>query len=742
MSDTGPPSAPLPALEESTDATREAIRALVTSPLPETVVVDGVALQVEGSTTGARVHVRVSWPRGSVRLRVGLVTASNQRRNPQDSGHQESLQVWTENGGREMAWNGLEWFVRDAIREESSAVEVTFWTSFMERGAAEEETGIGNAELGRRARELCAKSGLGDGTRVTVGTYDLRTRRWLPTPTDVLRHVLTLGVIKTVLRDRGRGQLIEGEPPFGIRVAKTASVLPTPAAVGERRFGAPIWFGGGALQVDGVREALRLIAEDSPDTAMLQNWLRDRSGLPDARVVDYERILLSLGLADRDEHDRWTVTAVGAELVESESAEILYRSFVANYAGFEETLAFYARHPGEDVDALRLELNQRLGKTWTATAQAARRASWLRAMGLLEGERGQYRVREKGREGCEGLPAALRGELDRASATSSDGETSETPTPQPARLVADDVPLRDLKIEASLIAKCVAALNARKHVLLIGPPGTGKSEIGSALAQHAADVYGLNKPLLATASADWTAYDTIGGWTQRADQRLAFRPGVLTRAIGERRWLVLDELNRADVDKCLGEAFTVLAGGEAQTAYTDDDGEPVRIGRGSTYDPGDWFRVIATMNVRDKATLFRLSYALLRRFAIIEVPAPDDVTLRAIARSDAERLGMDVQYADLTSSVFTRAEGLGGIVELGAAMMRDILAYAKQRGPSVLAIAEGVELFVLPQLDGIEPADAKGTRSKLATIFAADAVAREALVRRFDGYFPHVRFDG
>jgi hypothetical protein len=60
----------------------------------------------------------------------------------------------------------------------------------------------------------------------------------------------------------------------------------------------------------------------------------------------------------------------------------------------------------------------------------------------------------------------------------------------------------------------------------------------------------------------------------------------------------------------------------------------------------------------------------------------------------------------------------------------------------VLAIAEGVELFVLPQLDGIEPADAKGTRSKLATIFAADAVAREALVRRFDGYFPHVRFDG
>jgi hypothetical protein len=99
-----------------------------------------------------------------------------------------------------------------------------------------------------------------------------------------------------------------------------------------------------------------------------------------------------------------------------------------------------------------------------------------------------------------------------------------------------------------------------------------------------------------------------------------------------------------------------------------------------TTTPGEWFRVIATMNVRDKATLFRLSYALLRRFAIIEVPAPDDPTLRAIARADAQRVGIDVQFADLAATVFMRADGLGRIVELGGSddARRSLLREAAQ----------------------------------------------------------------
>lgn len=740
MSDPAIANTPLPTLAETTEVTRRAIAELLSGPLPEAIVIDGARLLVEGTTGSERTNVNLSWPKGSMRLRISRVTSNLVRRSqPEDREHSQGVQVWTEDGNRDMAWTSIEWGVRDAIREGASTVDVGLWTSFMERGAAEEETGIGNAELGRRARELCGKSGLGDGTRVQIGCYDLQARRWAQEPTEVLRRLLVVGIIKTVLRDRGRGQLIQGEPPFSIRVPSTASPAEIPPGPSERLAGVHLWFGPGAKQVEGVREALRFIAEERPTTKQLELWIREQGELAHKRIDIYTRPLLQLRLAGRDEHDRWSVTAIGAELVESDSAEILYRSFVANYVGFEETLAFFGRADHGDTDALLADLNQRLETTWSAPAQPARRAYWLRAMGLLEGERGQWSLSAKGREIFEALPLSLKRDFHEAIPPAVD--VDEVSAPQPARLVAEDVPLGELQLEAALVPKCVAALNAGKHVLLIGPPGTGKSEIGRALARHAADVYGLDKPLLATASADWTAYDTIGGWTQLADQRLAFRPGVLTRAIGDRRWLVLDELNRADVDKCLGEAFTVLAGGDAQTAYTDEAGMPVRIGRGSRYDPGDWFRVIATMNVRDKATLFRLSYALLRRFAIIEVPAPDDETLSAIARVDAQRLGLDQKYADIASSVFSRVDGLGRLVELGAAMMRDVLSYTKQRGASDLAVAEGVELFVLPQLDGLEAIDAKSARNKLATVFAAHSDARELVVRRFETYFPHVRFD-
>jgi MoxR-like ATPase len=742
MADTGVSEAASPSLrlEDSAAATRAAVASLVApGSVPSSIEVDGRKIAVEGTHSGARVHVNLAWPGGTARFRVGLHTASNDRRNPEDHGHRESIQVWSEDGSREVGWSGLEWFVRDAIREGRGTVPVRFWTSFMERGAAEDETGIGNAELGQRARELCARSGLGEGTWVEVGAYDLEARRWTPEPSTVLGRLLTVAFVKTVLRDRGRGTLIAGEAPFPIRTPTSAAHVAVPVVAQHRLAGLHRWYGPGAAQVESVREALRFVAEERPTTELLEAWMREQGGLEHTRLDVYTRPLLQLELAARDDADRWSLTDLGAEFVESGSPELLYRAYVAHYVGFEETLAFFGRHPEGDADALLEDLNARLGTTWERTVQASCRSTWLRAFGLLEGERGVLRLSASGKRIFDDLPAALKHDL--AVEELEAEATSAEPEPQPQRLLADDVVMGDLLVEASLVPKCIAALNAGKHLLLIGPPGTGKSQIASRVARYAAELFGLDSPLLATASADWTAYDTIGGWTQRQDHTLAFRAGVFTRAIHERRWLVLDELNRADVDKCLGEAFTVLAGGEVETAFADDDG-PVRVGARSKYDPGDWFRVIATMNVRDKATLFRLSYALLRRFAIIEVPAPDDATLRAIARADAERIGVAQQYADLGAGVFTREVGLGDVIELGPAMLRDMIAYAKHRGASDLAIAEGFELFVLPQLDGLEAADAKRARAKLAALFGVNPDARTLVLRRFESYFPHVAFDG
>jgi len=41
--------------------------------------------------------------------------------------------------------------------------------------------------------------------------------------------------------------------------------------------------------------------------------------------------------------------------------------------------------------------------------------------------------------------------------------------------------------------------------------------------------------------------------------------------------LVIDELNRADIDKAFGQLFTVLSGQSVQLPYTKDNNEEVEI---------------------------------------------------------------------------------------------------------------------------------------------------------------------
>src|SRR5690606_32270056 len=70
----------------------------------------------------------------------------------------------------------------------------------------------------------------------------------------------------------------------------------------------------------------------------------------------------------------------------------------------------------------------------------------------------------------------------------------------------------------------------------------------------------FHDPLWATPDESWTTRDLVGGDTI-VDGHIRFRPGWVVRAIADDRWLVLDEANRADMDRIFGGLLTWLSGG-------------------------------------------------------------------------------------------------------------------------------------------------------------------------------------
>lgn len=182
------------------------------------------------------------------------------------------------------------------------------------------------------------------------------------------------------------------------------------------------------------------------------------------------------------------------------------------------------------------------------------------------------------------------------------------------------------------------ALNIKKQIVLYGPPGTGKTYQARQLAdglirQGLLKFWGPGKYFSSGADVDvlvanrthqvqfhpgYGYEDFVRGLQIGGGGKTEYRDGVLLRLIDTLKEesealrsvptvLILDEMNRADLSKVLGECFSLLEDRDGDVTLGGHDDNPRRIRL-----PQNLY-LIGTMNLIDQS-LEHVDFALRRRF--------------------------------------------------------------------------------------------------------------------------------
>jgi len=284
----------------------------------------------------------------------------------------------------------------------------------------------------------------------------------------------------------------------------------------------------------------------------------------------------------------------------------------------------------------------------------------------------------------------------------------------------------ELIVNETVLEQVCAILNSGSHLIITGPVGTGKTSLSEDLCRAAKENRFCDGYVLTTASSDWTTFDTIGGYMPTEKGELRFEQGTFLEAIRMNKWLIIDEINRADIDKAFGQLFTVLSGQRVELPFKHSNGntisiEPTTENRSyfdnseGAYKVGKNWRIIATMNVYDMNFLFEMSYAFMRRFAFVYLDVPEKFE---------ELIGKWCGEKKISDETKEKLNGLTKLTErkMGPAIIKDMVEYIEHRGDGERELAEAIVAYIVPQLEGLEREKIKKIWDQIGKIFDEKAI--------------------